>query len=447
MVAEVMNSQEDHSISKPWRVPHDAWDKWEDAKDTWHGKLSLWQKLWYMGANMNTVKYWAVLSVCFALGFWYKSYLVFFSANVAIFIAIEYLYYFGELEFYDLDTLIATHYTCSTLLLNKGVAAGLDYGFCMHNGKFDKKPHEAQSDKFDFVWNKFGLEPGMTVVDIGCGCGDWLAYLKRRGVKGYGINMTALQVDECLHRGLDVECHNIKHFEGNERLEKKFYGIADAVTYWDTIEHYTSAATSMDIAACDDIYSMCFRIARKMLNPESKIQMVWNSALHQKNPGDLGNYRRSVWDMFLVALKKGLAWKMFVCYMVERLHGGSYVSAERDSLNLNAQRNGFELTFRQEMTFDYLMTSYVDPDHFGEHRTAWDWDKVCVAFGLLVTCHNWWIFYVWYHFGLWLYQFDDEEEVSSIIQSFWSMWELKGVDRQALADAYEKKKMEKKLKN
>jgi len=422
----------------PW-LPKDDWDKWHESKDAKYGEYSTCYKLWLQMNNMNTVKYWALLSICYALGFYFKSYLVFFVANVVIFGFVEYLFYFGEYAFFNVDTLICIHYINTTLMINRGINAGFDYGFTYREGKrhLTEKPYEAQCDKFDFVWDKVGLEPGMTVIDVGCGVGDWLAYLKRRGVNGYGINISQMQVDECRHRGLDVVQCNIKKFEENEALKERFYGTADLVTFWDTIEHYVGADISMDLEKCDEIYGGVFRVASKMMNPKSKIQKVWNSCLHRKNQNSMGNYRRSLWDCLILLRKEGVAWKAFVFYVLERVHGGTYPCGYRDTLNLNAQRFNYELTFRQEVTYDYLQTSYNNPDHFGEHRIAWDWDRVCLAFFMIFTMHNWWLYWIWFQFSIWVYQFDDEEECSSFVQSYWSIWTQKFEGR--IEDSQEKK--------
>ena len=78
--------------------------------------------------------------------------------------------------------------------------------------------------KFDYVWEKLKLAPGMTLIDFGCGyvfyilkfylwatsnfgsslcssCGDWLDYVKSRGVEAVGINITEGQVEVCKRRG------------------------------------------------------------------------------------------------------------------------------------------------------------------------------------------------------------------------------------------------------
>jgi len=442
MVADVKRAEEDNGyVPKPWHIGSEKFTKFKVEDATNFGRMSLFKKMSYMLCNLNTLKYWSVLALCAAVAYHFGSFLVFFAMTTLVFGFIEYLFYFCETNFFDADVLIQYHYAVTTFLHHRGIDAGIDYGFLMYNGDYKKKPCQAQMEKFDYTWDKLGLEEGMTVVDCGCGQGDWLAYLKRRGVKGYGINMSMSQVDECRFRGLDVECVNIKHVKGNKRLEEKFYGIADAVTFWDTIEHYVDASVSHNLEKCDEIYGGVFELAVNMLNKKSKCQTVWNSCMHLKNSHEMGNHRRSLWDSFLNGYVKGWNWKMFVYLVTSRIHGGSYPSAERDTLNTNAKRYGLDLTFRKEMTYDYMITSYLDPDHFGEHRIKWSWDTTMIAFTMVLALPNWWLFWVYYQFGIWSYQFDDDIDVddnkscSTFFTHYWQMWTLNG-DKKTCTSKY-----------
>lgn len=68
------------------------------------------------------------------------------------------------------------------------------------------------------------IEPGASVLDLGCGGGELLSYLiQERGVRGMGVEIDASAVVECLHKGLSV-------FQGN--LDE---GLAD---YGDSFYDY-----------------------------------------------------------------------------------------------------------------------------------------------------------------------------------------------------------------
>lgn len=67
---------------------------------------------------------------------------------------------------------------------------------------------DAQEAKLDLVARKLRLEPGMYVLDIGCGWGGALAYLSERyDVRGLGVTVSERQAEDARRvcRGLPVE--------------------------------------------------------------------------------------------------------------------------------------------------------------------------------------------------------------------------------------------------
>ena len=67
---------------------------------------------------------------------------------------------------------------------------------------------DAQQAKLDLIARKLGLEPGMRVLDIGCGWGGALAYFAERyGVTGVGLTVSAAQARwaQGVCRGMPVD--------------------------------------------------------------------------------------------------------------------------------------------------------------------------------------------------------------------------------------------------
>ena len=67
---------------------------------------------------------------------------------------------------------------------------------------------EAQEAKLDLICRKLGLEPGMRLLDVGCGWGSLLQYAAERyGVEGVGITVSRQQAEYAaeLCRGLPVD--------------------------------------------------------------------------------------------------------------------------------------------------------------------------------------------------------------------------------------------------
>ncbi len=74
---------------------------------------------------------------------------------------------------------------------------------------------------------------GSRVLDLGCGSGELLAWLKaNKGCSGYGVEIADANVAECVRRGVDVIQLNLE--EGLALFEDKSF---DVVLQLDTLQH------------------------------------------------------------------------------------------------------------------------------------------------------------------------------------------------------------------
>ncbi|CAB9502177.1 Cyclopropane-fatty-acyl-phospholipid synthase [Seminavis robusta] len=316
------------------------------------------------------------------------------------------LYYGFSISVIDENATLRQGYNLSYLIDDAGSATGggLDYGFNYYNGNFKKDRHQAQKDKFDCCFENLGLEPGMTVIDIGCGCGDWLNYLRTRGVNGIGVNITPTQVKVCRERGLTVLLTDWKKIEGNAEFEKLLFGMADAVTCWDTIEHYVPAKYAKSEPMKDVIYTKLFQLIQKCLRPDTKVGRAWTSCLH---------YGTS---------KKTLL-RRYNDYLLDKFHSGCYPNYERRQLNQNAERAQFRQLFEQNLTEDYYMTSVLSPSHFGRHKHSMTIYRAVVLFLVVFLDPNWLPRFLWMNQEAWMDQFNPDKLEDSPMQLLWIMWE------------------------
>src|SRR3954454_11391934 len=63
---------------------------------------------------------------------------------------------------------------------------------CAYFERDDMTLHEAQIAKVDLALGKLNLEPGMTLLDIGCGWGATM----RRAIEKYDVNVVGLTLSE-----------------------------------------------------------------------------------------------------------------------------------------------------------------------------------------------------------------------------------------------------------
>lgn len=98
------------------------------------------------------------------------------------------------------------HYDIGNNLFSVMLDKGLNYS-CGYWEKA-KTLDEAQEAKLDLVCRKMGLQPGMNVLDVGCGWGGFAKYAADKyGVKMNGITVSREQLKfaEQLCKGLDVK--------------------------------------------------------------------------------------------------------------------------------------------------------------------------------------------------------------------------------------------------
>jgi methionine biosynthesis protein MetW len=77
------------------------------------------------------------------------------------------------------------------------------------------------------------VPPGSRVLDLGCGDGALLAYLRDfRGCTGYGVELDDAKVQECTRRGVNVIQYNLE--DGLNLFEDNSF---DVVLQLDTLQH------------------------------------------------------------------------------------------------------------------------------------------------------------------------------------------------------------------
>lgn len=83
---------------------------------------------------------------------------------------------------------------------------------------------EAQEAKLDLVCRKLGLEPGMRVLDIGCGWGSFMAYAAEHyGVECVGLTISREQTEygqQLMSQGLPVEFRLKDYREETEQFDR-----------------------------------------------------------------------------------------------------------------------------------------------------------------------------------------------------------------------------------
>jgi cyclopropane-fatty-acyl-phospholipid synthase len=109
-----------------------------------------------------------------------------------------------------------------------------DFSGAKYDGDFSLSLEQAQRRKHEYVAEQIGIGPGRRVLDLGCGWGPLLDYVRRRGGTGVGVTLSSAQLAACHRQGLDVRLHDARE------VTRDGFGAFDAVASLGAFEHFCS---------------------------------------------------------------------------------------------------------------------------------------------------------------------------------------------------------------
>jgi cyclopropane-fatty-acyl-phospholipid synthase len=109
-----------------------------------------------------------------------------------------------------------------------------DFSGAKYDGDFSLTLEEAQRRKHEYVAEQIGIGPGRRVLDLGCGWGPLLDFIRRRGAEGVGVTLSSAQLEACRRHGLEVHLHDAR------QVTRDTFGAFDAVASLGAFEHFCS---------------------------------------------------------------------------------------------------------------------------------------------------------------------------------------------------------------
>src|ERR671937_1526071 len=109
-----------------------------------------------------------------------------------------------------------------------------DFSGAKYDGDFSLSLKDTLARKHEYVAEQIGIGPGRRVLDLGCGWGPLLNFIRSRGSTGVGVTLSSAQAAACRRHGLDVHLHDAR------RVTRDSFGAFDAVASLGAFEHFCS---------------------------------------------------------------------------------------------------------------------------------------------------------------------------------------------------------------
>jgi cyclopropane-fatty-acyl-phospholipid synthase len=125
-------------------------------------------------------------------------------------------------------------YTLTDRVIRLALGELADFSGAKYDGDYKLTLEQAQRRKHDYVAEQIGIGPGRRVIDLGCGWGGLLHYIRGRGATGVGLSLSSAQVAACRRHGLDV------HLQDAREVTPEQFGEFDAAASLGAFEHFCS---------------------------------------------------------------------------------------------------------------------------------------------------------------------------------------------------------------
>jgi cyclopropane-fatty-acyl-phospholipid synthase len=133
-----------------------------------------------------------------------------------------------------------------------------DYSGALFNGDFSMPLEKAQLRKHQFIAESLNIHRGSKVLDMACGWGPFLNYVRKLKADGTGVTLSSGQAAACLKNGLDVHVMDCRY------ITPQTFGKFDAVTCIGGLEHFCSVEEYKQ-GKQDEIYTNFFQTVSNLL--------------------------------------------------------------------------------------------------------------------------------------------------------------------------------------
>jgi cyclopropane-fatty-acyl-phospholipid synthase len=211
-----------------------------------------------------------------------------------------------------------------------------DFSGAKYDGDFSLSLEQAQQRKHEYVAEQIGIGPGRRVLDLGCGWGPLLGFIRSRGATGLGVTLSQAQYEACRRHDLDVHMYDAR------QLDRESFGEFDAIASLGAFEHFCSPE-EYRAGRQEEVYRGLFERLASALPQGGRLflqTMVFGRNMIPIEQVDIHAPRDS--DAFVLAL-------------MERQFPGSWLPFGREQV-VRCAAPGFELVSDSNGRLDYIET-------------------------------------------------------------------------------------------
>src|SRR4051794_9073921 len=221
-----------------------------------------------------------------------------------------------------------------------------DFSGAKYDGDFSITLEEAQRRKHEYVAEQIGISEGRRVLDLGCGWGPLLNFIRSRGAKGVGVTLSSAQHEACRRNGLDV------HLRDARKVDRETFGPFDAVASLGAFEHFCSVE-DYEAGRQDQVYRDLFSHWATVLASGGRLYLQTMV---------FGRNMIPIEEVSIDAPRDSDGWIMA---LMGRQFPGSWLPFGSEQVIANAEPD-FKLVSRVSGRLDYIETIRQWRQRFGE---------------------------------------------------------------------------------
>lgn len=262
------------------------------------------------------------------------------------------------------------------------ITTSTDLSESLFDNNWDISNEESYKIKFETYFDYLKLEPGMKLLDIGCGNCQWLQYCKSRGVYGIGLTISRSQQEFCNDMGIP----KIIVGDINKRVLTTLNETFDAVSAIGPVEHFSSV--SQTPKQRQDILSKFYDEVRTVINTDSKSARYLNSYMTSNLQYSKFNFE--YWAQ---------------AYLIASTFGYGFYNSDEKMSQIYSRGNS-TIVIKRDYTEDYRWNLAREPTSWG--RVGYNFETTYRFLNFVRDVFidpSWWQRFLYGYYKTWLWQF------------------------------------------